>query len=68
MELMEEFAECLESLEKTMDEAGGKPLTVSDLKSMSAIELIMRIAPNKIRFQYDANLNAWEQPPKGVKT
>lgn len=48
--------ECLQSLDKVIIETHGTPLTTYRLKDMTALDLIMLIAPNGIRFTYDETL------------
>lgn len=42
-----------ESLDQAMASAGGTKLSVQDLRGMSAVDLIRRLAPNGIRFHHE---------------
>lgn len=64
--IITEFGECLESLEEAVIKAGGSPkiALMSFLNSISGFELLMQIAPNKIRFHYEPSKESWEKPVK----
>lgn len=45
-----------ESLDKAMHDAGGGRLELPDLEEMSALDLLLHLAPNRIRFEYKPSL------------
>ena len=49
------FMELLGELNEAIAYAGGKPLSIEALLSMSAIELLSLISPNNIHFSFTAS-------------
>ncbi len=47
---MEHGIEMYESLNVAVDKAGGSPFLISDLKTMTVLELFSTLAPNNVRF------------------
>lgn len=48
--------EMKESLDSAMLDAGGTPLSLTYLRNMTAIDLIVLLAPNGIRFKHYKDL------------
>lgn len=51
--LVRDFIEIKSSLDKAMDKAGGAPLSIDQLEEMTALDLLVHLATNKVRFVYE---------------
>lgn len=62
LQAMQDLSDCLDSLEEAIEQSGGANTitSISSLKEMSALEMLMKLAPNKIRFHYSPNLDPHE--------
>ena len=52
VELVENALEIIDNLNQTINEAGGASISLNEFKEMSAIDLLLLIAPNNIRFVF----------------
>lgn len=63
---MLDMAKLVSSMFEAYNLAGGIPPSIEDLQKWSALEFFYRIAPNNIRFRYEAPVLPYTGPPLHV--